>query len=477
MHSLRRVTRPVVVLTLLSISTSLFAQRPLCNQIPVSDRERARASGLCRDPAPIIDVAPRASDAALPPTVPSTATSLAVPNVVGTTFDDARTRLKLFSVQRSYRAAAEAGGTVLAQTPMAPATLPAGAPVTLVLSDGSLVRVPRVTNININEARQRLQKDVDLKAQPVVVTSELRVGTVIEQQPAEGTLVKRGSVVRLQVSAGQEGAELIDVPNVVGMPFDRAKSRLARFSVERAERPRTERSSPPEGQVIEQSPRAASRAAAGSAVMLTVSSAPRATVEIFEMPNVVGRSYADAARSLAEFKVSRGDIASAEARGQIIAQEPAAGSTLLPGDAVSLQVSVGAGAASTVPADVEAAATTAASSAPRADSAGGRSVFRGVLAIGGAVLLGLIFGALLMRQLLFRQRAVTAADDAISSMSPAPPVITTVDILLEEEAAPPSEPGRDMQADELRFEPHEEDSEPQEKDSGTSDEQEKHPGS
>jgi len=496
MHSLRRATLPVVVLTLLSAFTSASAQRPLCNQLPASDRDRARASGLCRDPAPIIDVAPRAPDATLPPTVPSTATSLAVPNVVGTTFDDARTRLKLFTVQRSYRAAAEAGGTVLAQTPMAPATLPAGGPVTLVLSDGSLVRVPRVTNVNINDARQRLQKDVDLKAQPVVVTSELRVGTVIEQQPAEGTLVKRGSVVRLQVSAGQEGPELIDVPNVVGMPFDRAQTRLARFSVERAERPRTERSSAPEGQVLEQSPRAAARAPAGSAVVLTVSSAPRATVEIFEMPNVVGRSYADAARSLAEFKVSRSESASAEARGRIIAQVPAAGSTLMPGDAVSLQVSAGSGAASSATAAVEAAPTATASNGPPAEkSTGGRSVFRGVLAIGGAILLGLIFGALLMRQLLFRQRAVAAADDAISSMSPAPPRLTTVDILLEEQPAPPGEPGpdvqADVQADELSFEPHEEDSDPheehsdpqekdldpQEKELGTSNEQEKHQGS
>ena len=122
------------------------------------------------------------------------------------------------------------------------------------------------------------------------------------------------------------------MPNVVGMPFDRAKSRLTRFSVERAERPRTERSSAPEGQVSN-SRRAQRRAhRPGSAVVLTVSSAPRATVEIFEMPNVVGAPYTDAARSLAEFKVSRTAIASTEARGQIVAQTPAPGATLLPGD-------------------------------------------------------------------------------------------------------------------------------------------------
>ena len=310
--------------------------------------------------------------------------------------------------------------------------MPAGAAVTLVLSDGSLVRVPRVENLNINEARQRLQKDLDLKPQPVVVTSDLRVGTVIEQQPGEGTLVKRGSVVRLQVSAGQEGPQAIDVPSVVGMSFDQAKSRLSRFSVQRVDRPRTERSSAPEGQVLEQTPAAASRAPAGSVITLTVSSMPRATVEIFEMPNVVGRAYTDAAGSLAEFKVSRSEITSAEAPGHIVAQTPAPGATLLPGDAVSLQIS--AGAASTT----AAVQSGAGANAPSANAAvvkpeASRGVFRGAVAIGAAVVLGVIFGALLMRQWILRQRAVAAADNAIVAMSPAPPVLTSVDILLEEE--------------------------------------------
>ena len=488
MQTLKRVTLPAAptlfALTLLGISASLYAQQPLCNQIPVSDRNRARAAGQCRDLAPIIDVTPRAPDAPLPSAVPSTAPSLAVPNVVGQSFDEARGRLARFTLQRSYRAAAEAGGTVLAQSPMAPATLPAGAAVTLVLSDGSLVRVPRVSNININEARQRLQKDLDLKAQPVVVTSELRVGTVIEQQPPEGTLVKRGSVVRLQVSAGQEGPELIDLPSVVGMPFDRARARLTRFAVERVERPRTDRSSAPEGQVIEQSPRAAARAAAGSAIVLTVAGAPRAAVEIFEMPNVVGRAYTDAALSLAEFKVSRSEIASAEARGRIVAQTPAAGVTLLPGDAVTLQISAGSGAATQATADVDTSATPPASPSAAAPvkPAGERGVFRGVLAISAAIVLGLIFGALLMRQWVFRQRAVTAADDAITAMTPAPPVITSVDILLEEERIEPSERVDDMpiealDAQSLAAEPPPETTprEPTEN-SENSNEQEKHPG-
>jgi PASTA domain len=257
----------------------------------------------------------------------------------------------------------------------------------------------------------------------------------------------------------------------VGLSFDRARSRLTRFSVERAERPRTERSSAPEGQVVEQSPRAASRATAGSVIVLTVSSAPRAAVEIFEMPNVVGRADADAARSLAEFNVSRSAIASAEPRGRIVAQTPAPGATLLPGDSVSLQISAGSGAASTATGEANAAAMPPVlpSASAVAEEKTGRGVFRGVLAVSTAVVLGLIVGALLMRQWLLRQRAVAAADDVITSMSPAPPV-TTVDILLEEETAEPNE-----LVDDLPVEPPS--LEPQEKDAGSSDEQEKHPGS
>ena len=161
--------------------------------------------------------------------------------------------------------------------------------------------------MNINEARQRLQKDLDLKVQPVVITSDQRVGTVIEQQPAEGTLVKRGSVVRLQVSAGQEGPELIDVPNVVGMPFDRAKARLARFAVERAERPNAPAVECSAG-------RPGHRASAASCDARRCGVHDRVdgrrdadgdVIEMFEMPNVVGRNYADAARALAEFKITR----------------------------------------------------------------------------------------------------------------------------------------------------------------------------
>ena len=154
MQVVKPSVRLAAFLILLGCASSGFAQQALCTQLPASERERARATGQCRDqPAPIIDVVPKQnpadppSDSTITPRVtPGSAGSgagvLPVPNVVGLSFDEARAQLARFTLQRSYRAAAEPGGTVLAQTPMAPASLSAGAPVSLVLSDGSLVQGP-----------------------------------------------------------------------------------------------------------------------------------------------------------------------------------------------------------------------------------------------------------------------------------------------------------------------------------------------
>ena len=156
MQVVKPAVRLAALLIVLCSASSGFAQRLLCTQLPAAERERARATGQCRDPAPIIDVVPKQvpadPDSTITPRIaPGAAGSVGgavpVPNVVGLSFDEARAQLARFTLQRSYRAAAEPGGTVLAQTPMAPASLAAGGAVSLTLSDGSLVRVPRVTSV------------------------------------------------------------------------------------------------------------------------------------------------------------------------------------------------------------------------------------------------------------------------------------------------------------------------------------------
>jgi beta-lactam-binding protein with PASTA domain len=310
----------------LVFAAAASAQLPPCSNLPIDEREPARLAGRCAGLAPIIDMRP-------PAPAPR---ETRLPDVVGMSFDEARSRLTGFEVQRAYRSSVEPGGTILAQEPAAGALLAPGATVRLAVSDGSQLTVPRVIGINVNEARQRLAARGDLRTQTVVVTSNTAPGLIVAQQPAEGAPIARGGIVRLQVSAGPPGppgSEVLEVPSVVGMPSDRALEALSRFRVQIV--PQT--SARPAGTVLKQTP--TGRVRADSDVMIVVSGGRQ--TEIYDMPQIVGRSAADADRLLAEFALERQAVPSAEPRGQVLAQNPAPGAGVMPGSIVRIQVSDG----------------------------------------------------------------------------------------------------------------------------------------
>lgn len=406
----KRILRPGVLLLLTGIMPAAMAQPYLCSQVLPIERDFARAIGACRDIAPIVDIVPQVAEAAPPSVV------IPVPNVVGLSFDDARTRLARFELQRSYRASGEPGGTVLAQQPTPPTRLPAGFPVTVVISDGTLRPAPRVTASEVDGVRN-----------PPVTNTDLA------QSPATD-VVPRGNAVPSSAPSSRAGVEQLRVPNVLGLAVVDAHARLGRFKVERTYRP----SSAPDGRVIGQIPTASARAEPGQAIVLVVSSGPArpdnsssraantaapAVAETFELPDLIGRSYADASGALSEFKVDRIDIASAVPSGEVLAQDPAPGISVSAGGTVSLQVSDGslANAAATppvaepalVPAPTPEAAPVLAATAPvspapptvQSDRLPFALPSNAVLMLIAGVLLGLMMGALLMRRwLLGRQR-------------------------------------------------------------------------
>ena len=180
------------------------------------------------------------------------------------------------------------------------------------------------------------------------------------------------------------------------------------------------------------------------------SGGPVPALQQLKVPDVIGRTYVDAGTALAEFKVDRIERASAAPAGEVLGQEPEPATLVLPGATVSLQVSDGslAGAASATP--VTAPATAAAPSstpapaadpspapviepppASAADSApasqptvlpAARGQFpvafsaNAALILGAGVLLGLLLGALLMRQWLLRRKL---AADEHTALTPA----------------------------------------------------------
>ena len=392
--SAKQLLRPWVMLLLAGTVTGALGQ-PRCNTLPPSERDVARATGACRD-VPIFDVSPKGEPAPI---------FIPVPSVVGLRFDDARAQLSSFTVQRSQRASAEPGGTVLEQQPAPPTRLEIGGTVRLVLSDGTLRTAPRAAASNIEGAPRAAGPDA--QSQGSVATDDARTGTMIEQKPVERPI---HTPAPSRAPAARAEVERLRVPNVIGMSIENARARLGRFKVERTDRA----DSAPIGRVIQQVPKAQARATAGSAIALVVSSGP--VTETFELPNVIGRSYADASRAMAEFKIDRVEIAAAAQSGLVLAQNPAPGTSVLPRSAVTLHVSDGSLA---IPAAATPPVTSTPEPAPLLTQRDQSAVTvtlpsDAALVLSAGVLLGLAFGALLMRHWLLRRQYALSRQGPLS---------------------------------------------------------------
>jgi serine/threonine-protein kinase len=95
----------------------------------------------------------------------------------------------------------------------------------------------------------------------------------------------------------------------------------------------------PEGTVIAQDPKGGTSIVEGSDVRLNVSKGPQRT----GLPNVIGRSFDDAAAALREsgFTPVRRDVEAPEPEGTVVGMSPSAGTLVPPGTRVTLNVSTG----------------------------------------------------------------------------------------------------------------------------------------
>lgn len=195
-----------------------------------------------------------------------------VKNVVGKDVSDAQVILRTqgFAVKVVQTPDDTAPkGRVLSQDPVAGTPAVTGAQVTLRVSSGpEKVSVPRLVGLQQSTA-QTLLTDQGLTYSVSDRPSERSQGTVLEQDPAAGTKVDKGSTVSIVVAAG---VEQVSVPGVVGRDVDTARSRLegAGFTVTTV----SQASDQPAGTVIDQSPAANTQVDAGSTITLTVSDGP-----------------------------------------------------------------------------------------------------------------------------------------------------------------------------------------------------------
>jgi eukaryotic-like serine/threonine-protein kinase len=196
------------------------------------------------------------------------------------------------------------------------------------------VKVPAdLTNKTYADATAQL-KSLHLKYSRQNVKANADEGIVVDSDPKGGTVVARGSVVKLKVSRGTK-----NLPNEVGKQLDEATADLSDNGWT-VDTPQMVQSDAPANQVIEQSPNPG-KVAIGTVIKLKVSKGP-AQVEV---PDVSGRSRDDARQALEAqgFKVggTTSQPSDSVTSGDVLATDPSAGTKADRGSTVNLIVSSG----------------------------------------------------------------------------------------------------------------------------------------
>ena len=390
---IKQFLQPCVMLCLAGAMTAAMAQGmlPSCLSLPPAERESARAIGACREVAPIVEVASKGAQTVTPVVV-------LVPNVVGLSFDEARDRLTGFTVRRSYVASAEPGGKILEQQPAPPARLASGSTIRVVLSDGTLRPAPRVTAAEIDGVRRPPEVPV---LPPVVQPPVL-------QQPAPSVQPP----LPADAPVAQSSAEARKLPAAMAAPTPSSAEARKPSAPQVAV---SQRSSV----VPSKAPVSRARVEAIPAPSAASPARPAPVIETFELPNVIGRSSAEATAALAEFKIERVEIvANAAPSGQVLAQEPKPGTPVRAGSVIGLQVSDGslASASVTAPAVVQTPAPAPApvqKPAPVQNRAPVTFPSTAVLLLIAGVLAGLGFGAWWMRRWLAKRHDARMEAEAI----------------------------------------------------------------
>ncbi|MDT0445937.1 Stk1 family PASTA domain-containing Ser/Thr kinase [Streptomyces johnsoniae] len=195
--------------------------------------------------------------------------------------------------------------------------------------------VPDVTGSTLEEARAQLENDAFVPEEGGSEPCAEEADTVCRTDPAAGEEVERESTVTIIMS---EGPEPVEVPDVVGDSFEDAEAELEELGFE-VEREEEQTSDEEAGTVLEQSPEGGEEAEPESVITLTVAAEPDGVA----IPDVVGDHVDQATAELeaAEFTVvTQNQVDDSRQVGEVIRQEPGAGTTAETGTVVTLHVAV-----------------------------------------------------------------------------------------------------------------------------------------
>ncbi len=196
------------------------------------------------------------------------------------------------------------------------------------------IAVEYYVGMQVDLAKQKIEGN-GLKAAVTRQPSEdVAANHVVDQDPAAGVRVDKGTSVTLIVSSGKPKVE---VPDVRGLQLAEAVTRLADADL-RAKVVQVP-SDKPAGTVTAQSPAPGDKVPLKTEVRINISRGPK----LVPVPNEIGQPYENAASALqgAGFAVARTDVESDQPKGNVVDQNPIPGMQAPEGSTVTLKVSKG----------------------------------------------------------------------------------------------------------------------------------------
>lgn len=215
-----------------------------------------------------------------------------VPYIVGKTEEEARNELKDLGLKMEIRESQSnplfKAGTIISQYPTDGTENKVTNPVLVVLSLGpEETEVPYLINLSSAEAELELQlAGLEVGEVTPEYSETVTVGVVKDQDPQPGIMVDQGTSVNLVVSAGPK-LEEINVPPVVGLDLQTAKTRLQNAGMILADPFYQESDLVPEGYVISQSVEENTMVEEGTSIILGVSSGKKKVEPVVEGTRII----------------------------------------------------------------------------------------------------------------------------------------------------------------------------------------------
>ncbi|MCA5587886.1 Stk1 family PASTA domain-containing Ser/Thr kinase [Finegoldia magna] len=204
-----------------------------------------------------------------------------------------------------------------------------------------LVLVPALTGLTENEALNKAKANNLIAVVSEYKTeSNVEPGKVLEQDPESSTEVKKGTIIKLVVSKGEEQ---VSVPNLSNMTIENAKIQLNKLGLEIGEITKENSDNFEAGKIMQQHPDAGTSINKDSKVDVVISLGKKE--ELVEMVDLIGTDISQASNKLKSIGLNIGNIekkfSNAYDTNQVIWQQYDAGKKLKKDSSIDVIISKG----------------------------------------------------------------------------------------------------------------------------------------